>query len=68
MKYPWDDDIEIDWGAGWQDIALRYQDKFFQSKQRLIEYYFASKGWKAGCILGRTISALLAYCLFVVTP
>lgn len=68
MKYPWDDQKPIDWSKPWQDIAVAYQDKFFEAQNHLIDYYFARDKWRAFGILGWVIAALLAYCLFAVTP
>lgn len=68
MKYPWDDHAEIDWSKNMSEIADQYQDKYFKAVGNLIDYYFASKLWKMGCIVGWTIAAILAYCLFEVAP
>ena len=43
MKYPWDDDKQIDWSMPWSDIAQAYADKFFDAQENLIEYYFKAK-------------------------
>jgi len=68
MKYPWDDDKQIDWSKSWQEITVDYQDKYFKANKSLIDYYFTSKLWKMGCIAGWVIALTFAYCLFVVTP
>jgi hypothetical protein len=35
-KYPWDDEVEIDWSQDWQGIVSQYQDRYFYAKDKLI--------------------------------
>jgi hypothetical protein len=67
-KYPWEREEKINWQAGWDKIAIQYQGRYFKMVDLFIDNYFACKLWKAGCITGWSIAAILAYCLFVVTP
>jgi hypothetical protein len=66
-KYPWDQEKEIDWDAPWPDIANQYADRYFESTNNLIDYYFKAQILKMACIAGWCISAILFICLVVVT-
>lgn len=67
-KYPWEDYPRIDWTKSMSEIADQYQAKYFKAVEDLIDHYFISRLWKMGCIAGWIIAAILAYCLFEVTP
>lgn len=67
-KYPWDNYPETDWSKSWSEIAEQYQAKYFKAYEDLIDCYFISKLWKAGCITGWIIAGIFAYCLFEVSP
>jgi hypothetical protein len=65
MKYPWDENKEIDFSKSIGEIANQYQDRCHKTRLLLIDYYFISKLWKAGCIASWIISLNFAYCLWV---
>jgi hypothetical protein len=65
-KYPWDKHKEIDWDKDWQSITKQFSDKYYESVDDLIDWYFKAKMYKMGFIVFGIISALLLYMLITV--
>lgn len=66
-KYPWDDEVEMDWSQDWQGILSQYQDRYFNAKDKLIGEYFRAERFKICCITGWSFAAILFYCLVAVS-
>lgn len=66
-KYPWSDNKEIDWEADPLSIANQYADRYYDATYKLIHHYFRAESLKVLCIAGWVLSAILFFCLAVVS-
>jgi hypothetical protein len=66
-KYPWEQETEIDWDAEWPEIANQYADRYYDATSKLISHYFRAEYLRASSIAGWSMSAILFFCLVVIS-
>lgn len=66
-KYPWEYKEEIDFKKSWPDIASQYMERSHDITKKFIDFYFRVEVMKIACYAGWYMSAILGFCLLVVT-
>lgn len=66
-KYPWDELDDVDFSMSWPEISNAFMLRYHLTKRSLIDQFFAAKLWRMACIASWLVSAVLVYCLVVVS-
>lgn len=63
-KYPWDNEKEINWLTSYEEIVGQQTDRYYDLRERFVDYYFSNKIYRIVCIYGWGFSSILLYLLW----